>query len=152
MKELDVAVMTAGAAIVVDRGGFIAGWNEGAEIVLGYAATDVVGRACHQVLCGRNPEGEPVCHPWCGSSSATRQDAPYDELVLYPLSAGREPLRVVLSVFCVAGNDPTRGWIVHSITAAEPLRARPHLVSSTRVASSLRRHLSKPKPPDAGQH
>jgi len=65
MKELDDDVMLASAAIVVDRRGYIAGWNEGAHAVFGYPAKDVVGRACHHVLCGRKPDGEVVCHPWC---------------------------------------------------------------------------------------
>jgi len=152
MKELDDAVITASAAIVVDRRGYIAGWNEGAQTVLGYTAADVVGRACHHVLCGLKPDGDLVCHPWCALWPTAPHDTTDDELVLYPRTAGREIVRVVLSVFRIGGDDTTRGWLVHQITSAELLSAKSRVGSLASVAWPLRRHARKPKPPETSRH
>lgn len=152
MKDFDDAVITASAAIVVDRRGYIAGWNEGAQTVLGYTAADVVGRACHHVLCGRKPGGELVCHPWCALWSTAQRDTTDDELVLYPRTAGREILRVVLSVFRIGGDDTTRDWLVHQITSAELLSAESRFGSLASFTSPLRRHTRKPKPPETSRH
>jgi PAS domain-containing protein len=152
MNDFDDALVTASAAIVVDRRGYVVGWNEGAETLLGYSATDVVGRACHHVLCGRRPDGDLVCHPWCPMAPIRQRDVSDDKLVLYPRSASREMLRLVLSVFRVGGQDPARGWIVHVITSVELLPAKPHEVSPRRLAWPPPRHTTKPKPPDRSQH
>jgi PAS domain-containing protein len=138
MRGDDDALVTAGAAIVVDRRGYVVGWNEGAESLLGHSAVDVLGRACHHVLCGRKPDGALVCHPWCEMSAAPQRDVSGDELVLYPRSANRESMRVVLSVFQIGGDDARRGWVVHLITSAELLPA----------ARPLRSVPSRSKPPE----
>ena len=152
MKKLDDAVITARAALVVDRRGYIVGWNGGAEAVLGHTAADVVGRSCHDVLCGREPAGEFVCHPWCAVRLTAQRDTMDDELVLYPRTAGRKILRVVLSVFRIEGNDMTQGWIVHFITSADPLQAASRLVSGVGPTWPPRRSASKSKPPETSRH
>lgn len=152
MRALDDALVTAGAAIVVDRRGYVVGWNEGAESLLGHAAKDVVGRACHHVLCGRKPDGALVCHPWCEISPLSCRDLPGDELVLFPRSANRETMRVVLSVFRVGSDEGQRGWVVHLITSAEVLPAASRVDSLGRAASPLRSVSSKPKPPETSRH
>jgi PAS domain-containing protein len=152
MSDFDDALVTAGAAIVVDRRGYVVGWNQGAEATLGYRAVDVVGRACHHVLCGRDPDGELVCHPWCAMSTAPHGEVSDGELVLYPRSAARDALRVVLSVFRVEDHDPARGWIVHVITSAELLPAAGNRASPSRGVWPPHRHASKFKPPETSGH
>ena len=152
VHNADGSSIPANAAIVVDRKGYIVGWNEGAEAVLGFGEKEVIGRACHHVLCGTEPGGEFVCHPWCALSLASREDTEDDDLVLYPHSAGRELLRLVLSVFRIEGDDPTRGWVVHSIISAEPLAAKPLEVAPDLPGWPPPRHANKPKPPDTRHH
>lgn len=152
MGRLEDGIIQAGAAIVVDRRGYIVGWNEGAEASLGYTADDVLGRACHHVLCGKKPDGELVCHPWCELSPPRPPIRSDDELILYPRAANRDLMRVVLSVFRVERDDTTRGWIVHFITSAQRLPAEPHAAWPSAPAWPPRRQPRKPKPPDTEQH
>ena len=128
------------AAIVVNRRGYVVGWNEGAEEVLGFRAQDVVGRACHHVLCGRDPNGAMVCHPWCALGSPEPRGALADEIILYPRTVHGETFRAALSVFPLEDDDVSRGWIVHTIVSAEPIRAAAGPAPAVRlVRSSPRR-------------
>jgi PAS domain-containing protein len=121
MNEVETHGIPVAAAIVIDRKGYIAGWNEGAEQVLGFTSADVVGRASHHVLCGRDPNGVLVCHPWCVQSPGGGRIEPDDNIVLYPRSADHFVVRVTLSVFQLEGAETTGGWVVHLITAAKTM-------------------------------
>src|SRR5574340_876967 len=53
MKQLTAMLeRTADGAMDVDQEGKIMLWNRAVEHVLGFRATDVLGRFCHDVLCG----------------------------------------------------------------------------------------------------
>jgi PAS domain S-box-containing protein len=49
--------------------GRIVFWNRAAEAVLGHCARDVVGRACAEVVGGRDDRGRPVCARGCDAAS-----------------------------------------------------------------------------------
>jgi PAS domain-containing protein len=125
MRQLEARSIPRGAAIVIDRKGYVAGWNEGAEVVLGFAAREVIGRACHHVLCGRDPQGRLVCHPWCPLSPKAESADYEDEVVMYSRSASRDVVCLTLSVLSVNGADGTPGWVVHEITSADVLLTGP---------------------------
>jgi PAS domain-containing protein len=110
-----------GAALVVDANGVIVGWNEGAQSVLGFAAADVVGHASHLVLCGRNPRGRLICHPWCAWSSGKGRVDSNSDLVLYPRTLHHTVVQIRTRVFCIPATDSACAWAVHVITAARPL-------------------------------
>jgi PAS domain S-box-containing protein len=66
MKQLMAMLeRAADAAMVVDERGTIIYWNRAAERLLGFRTRDVVGRPCHEVLCGMTPSGQPLCSPTC---------------------------------------------------------------------------------------
>ena len=152
MNEFDARTIPLGAAIVIDRKGYVAGWNEGAEVVLGFAAAEVIGRACHHVLCGRDPEGRLVCHPWCGLSPKDVRADPDDDVVLYPRSAARDVVRLSLSVFQVGRADGTPGWVVHLITSADALTTKPRVPWYDDSGWAPRRNPKRQKPPDSRRH
>lgn len=43
----------------------IVGWNRGAEDLFGLPEKDALGRACYEVIGGRDPQGSPVCGRNC---------------------------------------------------------------------------------------
>jgi PAS domain S-box-containing protein len=47
-------------------------WNRAAEAMMGYRASDVVGRACHDVLAGPGSTGTPRCVSRCDVAPALR--------------------------------------------------------------------------------
>ena len=148
MISTDISDIPPNAAIVIDRRGYIVGWNEGAEAVLGFPEKEVVGRACHHVLCGHDPEGHLVCHPWCSLSPEKGGEYPDEDLVLYPHSAARDVIEVTLSVFRVEVTDATRGWVVHLITSARPLSTSARGPWRNERAWGPGRRQPRPKPPD----
>ena len=128
-------------AIVVDSHGYIAGWNEGAEALLGLSATDVVGCATHHILCGRDPSGAMVCHPSCALAPDAGRFEPNGDLVLFPRTAARDVVRLTLSVFPVPGDDPSQNWLVHVITSARAIEADPPRGLGAKLARASRRLL-----------
>jgi PAS domain S-box-containing protein len=66
MKQLTAMLeRTADGAMVVDQEGKIVLWNRAAERLLGFRATEVVGRFCRDVLRGETLSGRPLCSPSC---------------------------------------------------------------------------------------
>lgn len=48
-------------------------WNSVAERLLGFHASEVLGKSCHEVLAGRDRMGRLQCTPHCPLLSAARQ-------------------------------------------------------------------------------
>ncbi len=57
--------LASDAALAINDRNQITAWNRGAEQLLGYAADEVIGRRCAEVLQAVLPGGEPLCTPGC---------------------------------------------------------------------------------------
>lgn len=66
LRELVDFASDAAFAVAVDLR--ILAWNQAAREVLGYAASEVIGRSCYEVLQADLPGGEPLCTPACQGS------------------------------------------------------------------------------------
>jgi PAS domain S-box-containing protein len=62
---LEIFSNTADGVMAVNAAGRIVFWNHAAETLLGYAASEVLGRPCYDVMRGRDDHGNLVCHPHC---------------------------------------------------------------------------------------
>ena len=51
----------------------VVGWNEGATRILGYTSEDALGKMCHQVFCGQDRCGNPVCGRDCPAQAGLRR-------------------------------------------------------------------------------
>lgn len=69
-------VVSGDALFAVDGRLHIVSWNERAEQLTGLAADEVVGRACWEVLGGRDDDGALVCHAGCSSARLARERFP----------------------------------------------------------------------------
>jgi PAS domain S-box-containing protein len=58
---------TADGAFVVDRSQRIVLWNSAAGRILGYDATEVLGKTCYSVVKGRDADGCALCRGACTS-------------------------------------------------------------------------------------
>ena len=61
------------ATVAVDDRGFIVGWNAAAEHLLGWTASQALGKPCHEVMHGSTPAGVPVCSRDCAIVQLCRQ-------------------------------------------------------------------------------
>ncbi|HLW58612.1 MAG TPA: LuxR C-terminal-related transcriptional regulator [bacterium] len=71
---LDLFTRTADGVMAVDPACRVILWNRAAESILGYTATEVLGRACHEVMQGRDEPGNLFCHPHCSVLTMARHD------------------------------------------------------------------------------
>jgi PAS domain S-box-containing protein len=58
-------IAASDAMYVTDERQRITAWSAGARRLLGYHASEVVGRYCYEVMTGRRPDGHPVCGSAC---------------------------------------------------------------------------------------
>lgn len=67
-SEIAVSQLVHGAsdaALAIDDHHHVVAWNHSAERLLGYAADEVIGQRCADVLQAVLPGGEPLCRPNC---------------------------------------------------------------------------------------
>ncbi|GIX49364.1 MAG: hypothetical protein KatS3mg131_3575 [Candidatus Tectimicrobiota bacterium] len=64
---------TADGAFAVDRRQRIVFWNAAAERLLGYTASEVCGRPCHEIVQGQPRPGCLLCGPHCPVQRAVAQ-------------------------------------------------------------------------------
>jgi PAS domain S-box-containing protein len=103
VSELDFT--TGDALFVFDDELTIRSWNAAAEALTGYAAGDVVGRRCWDVLGGSDETGALVCHAGCSHARLAREGWPVrcHDVVIRTETGGR---RVALSTIALTGTDP----------------------------------------------
>ncbi len=65
------------AAFAIDRSLTIVSWNRAARQSLGYAATEVIGQHCSDVLQAVYAHGEPLCVPSCEGVRCFRRHTPF---------------------------------------------------------------------------
>ena len=70
---LDLLANTDDGVFAVDTDRNIVLWNKAAEQMLGYTASEVLGKPCHQVICGRDATGNLVCHAACTKVEAAKE-------------------------------------------------------------------------------
>lgn len=71
---LDILGRTADAMVAIDADMRIIGWNDSATKLLGYSATEALGKPCHEILQWRNRCGDTVCDGSCPSAKAGAPD------------------------------------------------------------------------------
>lgn len=83
LREIKALVeSTSDSSFAVDGSGCIAAWNKGAETMFGFAAVDVIGRMCCEVIKG-NDECGPVCSADCTIQQAVRKHHPIGNFDLH---------------------------------------------------------------------
>jgi PAS domain S-box-containing protein len=104
---------TADAVFAVTDQGEIRFWNQSAEDLFGYSASEVMSRTCHDVLAGRGPLGTEVCSGGCSIQCCAAQygKVPNFDLEVRISSGGRLWVNISTIVF----DEPRRNrrLIVH---------------------------------------
>lgn len=89
-------------------------WNQGAERILGYAANEVVGRHCYEVVAGLGPGGLlPACVDGCPSLRALRAGSVPSAARMQMLCASGERRTVSLTPMVVSGALGDAPLLVH---------------------------------------
>ena len=118
---------TAEAAFVSDGGGRITVWNDAAAALLGWQASEVVGKRCCDVMRGRDDYGNRFCNDSCALRKMRRHREPIHPFILMVSTASGGALRVGCSVIVAPGKDARHDSIIHLM---QPVSAWPAPVAS----------------------
>ena len=116
---LDIVSSTADAAFATDEDDRIVIWNHGAEQLLGYEAARVLGRACHNVLCGMDVFGNRYCDEYCSLTQMVRRHEALHHFEMDVRKSSGEMMRAMFSVVVVPGPRPSQFTVVHIFRPVE---------------------------------
>jgi len=119
IDPLDIVSSTADAAFATDESGRIVIWNKAAERLLGYAAEEVLGKPCHDILCGRDLFGNRFCDENCALHCMMRRHEALRSFEMDVRRESSEVLRVAISVMAVPGPRPSQYTLIHLLRASE---------------------------------
>lgn len=129
VNGLEATLAKAGdGAFVVDGGGRIVTWNRSAEQMLGYAARDVLGRACCDLFSGHDDDGNRLCYPGCHVMTLVRMDEPVRSFDMRAHTKAGRPLWLNMSILSTtsAAGDPLTLHLFRDVTATKELLTLVH--------------------------
>ena len=103
----------ADGAFVIDEEQRIVFWNQAAQEILGYSAEEVVGRACYEILGGRDERGQMVCRHHCYVVATAVTGSPVANYDTYARTRSGEMRWVNVSVLNFSAPEPAGSLIVH---------------------------------------
>jgi len=81
---------TADGVLGVDQDNRVTFWNEAAERLVGYKATEVLGRSCAEIFGGRDRAGRRLCGPTCSLIRSAKKGEPVQGCeIMIQTKAGR---------------------------------------------------------------
>lgn len=110
---LDIVAGTADAAVGTDEEGRVVLWNKAAERLLGYGAAEVLGKPCHDVLCGHDAHGNRFCDENCALERMVRRGEAIHHFEMSVRTAAGQAASVSVSVVVVPGPRPSQYTILH---------------------------------------
>jgi|SRR5579884_3027721 PAS domain S-box-containing protein len=121
---LELLGETTDGVLAIDARCRIISWNRSAERLLGYTAEDVRGRACYDIMKGRDVHGNIFCQAHCPVVlMARRRELPYPYDVVVQTKEGHERwVNVSTLVLPGRGGEPV---VVHMFRDAVVLRRWP---------------------------
>jgi PAS domain S-box-containing protein len=110
---LDIVAGTADAAVGTDEEGRVVIWNKAAERLLGYGAAEVLGKPCHDVLCGRDVHGNRFCDESCALQHMVRRGEAVHHFEMGVRRSSGQALMVAVSIVVVPGPKSGQHTILH---------------------------------------
>jgi DNA-binding CsgD family transcriptional regulator len=133
-EELDALARTAAAAFAVDTDDKIVYWNAGAEKLLGRAASDTLGKPCHEVLGGSDPFGNRYCSARCPMMSLTAAGCTPEPSCMEVKRHGADGAKVRMRTIALPEPGPRFTTLVHLLDPDEDHRLE-KLVSDLRATA-----------------
>ncbi|MGA7613704.1 MAG: LuxR C-terminal-related transcriptional regulator [Thermoanaerobaculia bacterium] len=119
IDPLEVVSSTADAAFGTDEEGRIVIWNRAAERLLGYEAADVLGRPCHEILCGKDLFGNRFCDEHCILTQMARRHEAIRRFEMDVRGSPGEPVRVGISIIVIPGPRSSQFTMIHLLQRLE---------------------------------
>ena len=123
---MEVITRTDAAAFATDERGCITIWNKGAEELLGYPAVRVLGKGCHEVLCGLDIFGNRFCDRRCALICMVEHHEAVRHFELDVRTESGEMVPASFSIVVLPGPRPRRYTVIHFLEKVD----RQHEVSA----------------------
>ncbi len=134
---LEIVAGTADAVVGTDEEGRVVIWNKAAERLLGYGAAEVLGKPCHDVLCGMDPFGNRFCDENCTVKSMVRRHDAVRHFEMSLRTSGERQVSVSVSIVVVPGPRPSQHTILHLLQPVAVVAGSEQLVE--RIGTRSRR-------------
>lgn len=122
MDPFQLVQSTAEAAFATAEENRIVMWNEAAEKLLGYKAKEVLGRPCHEVLCGIDVFGNRFCDAGCVLHLMASRRESVRRFQMDVRKASGEFVRLSVSVLAAPGAADSEPTIIHMLQPATDLK------------------------------
>jgi len=128
LDPLDVIARAGTAAFATDEKGRVTIWNEGARELLGYPASNVLGKSCHEIICGRDVFGNRFCDRQCAVMQMTDRHEAVRHFELDIRTESGEIMQAHVSIVVLPGPRAGRYTMVHFIEKVDRHREANALV------------------------
>lgn len=127
---LDLVASTADPAFGTDEEGRIVIWNRGAEKLFGYEASDVLGRPCHDIICGKDLFGNRFCDEFCALANMARRREAIRRFQMDVRLESNQLQRVSVSVLTVPGPRESQFTMIHLLHPVKSRRSPDELIAA----------------------
>jgi PAS domain S-box-containing protein len=103
----------ADGAFVVDEDQRVLYWNQAAQEILGYTSDEVVGRACYEILGGRDDSGQVVCRHHCYVATTAFTGSAVTNYDTCARTKSSEVRWINVSILTFSASDDAAPLIVH---------------------------------------
>ena len=150
MDPLDIVARSADAAFATDERERIVIWNRAAERLLEHSAARVLGKPCHEVLCGRDVFGNRFCDERCVLNSMASRGEPVRHFEMEVRKGSGEAIWASFSIVVVPGSRPAQYTLIHLLQPVDRRREVDELIRRILTGSPAPTpptSLSDPRPP-----
>jgi PAS domain S-box-containing protein len=103
----------ADGAFVIDEDQHIVYWNQAAQDMLGYTAEETLGRACYEILEGRDDWRQPVCRHHCYVAATAVTGSPVTTYDTYARTKFGQMRWINVSILTFPTSSGTGSLVVH---------------------------------------
>ena len=122
MDPFQLVHSTAEAAFATAEENRIVMWNEAAEKLLGYKASEVLGKLCHEVLCGMDVFGNRYCDAGCNIHRMASRGEPVRRFQMDVRKASGEFIRLSISILAAPDAGDSGPTTIHMLQPAMELK------------------------------
>jgi PAS domain S-box-containing protein len=128
VDPLDVIARTGAAAFATDEKGHITIWNRQAEDLLGFPASQVLGKSCHDVLHGMDVFGNRFCKRDCALNCMVEHQETVRHFELDVRAESGEMIPASFSIVVVPGPRPRQYTLIHFLEGVDRHREASALI------------------------
>lgn len=113
LDPLEIVSSTADAAFATDEEGRIVIWSQAAERLLGHDPARVLGKPCHEILCGKDVFGNRFCDEGCILSRMAERHEAVSHFEMDIRKGSGETIRAAFSVLVIPGPRGSQYSLIH---------------------------------------